>query len=157
LRIADPCSFGADECGASLGTNFVVIRIIRGELEQSGGSVSLLGCNWPLGAALSFLMLAAFAACYGVVALGLRMLKLDRVVRRLRLAQRDRQRLLRLDGLDRADPLIGLAITLVILKDHLRQLAGDPSDRTRRRSNPPRLGTSIVSLKRNPLPTTTGG
>ncbi|HUR17190.1 MAG TPA: ABC transporter permease [Candidatus Limnocylindrales bacterium] len=36
--------------------------------------------NWPLGAALSFLMLAAFVGCYAAVALALRLLKLDRIV-----------------------------------------------------------------------------
>jgi spermidine/putrescine transport system permease protein len=35
--------------------------------------------NWPLGAATSFLMLAAFVVCYGLTALGLRLLRLDRV------------------------------------------------------------------------------
>jgi ABC-type spermidine/putrescine transport system permease subunit II len=35
--------------------------------------------NWPLGAALAFLMLAAFAVCYGITALGLRLLGLHRV------------------------------------------------------------------------------
>jgi ABC-type spermidine/putrescine transport system permease subunit II len=35
--------------------------------------------NWPFGAALSFLMLAAFAVCFGITALGLRLLRLDRV------------------------------------------------------------------------------
>lgn len=36
--------------------------------------------NWPLGAALSFLMLAAFLGCYAIVALALRLWKLDRIV-----------------------------------------------------------------------------
>jgi len=36
--------------------------------------------DWPLGAATSFLMLAAFLACYGLVALGLRLLRLNRLV-----------------------------------------------------------------------------
>jgi spermidine/putrescine transport system permease protein len=35
--------------------------------------------NWPLGAAQSFLMLAAFVVCYGLTALGLRLLRLDRI------------------------------------------------------------------------------
>jgi spermidine/putrescine transport system permease protein len=35
--------------------------------------------DWPLGAALSFLMLAAFLVCYGITALGLRLLRLDRI------------------------------------------------------------------------------
>jgi spermidine/putrescine transport system permease protein len=35
--------------------------------------------NWPLGAALSFLMLAAFLLCYGLSMLGLRIAKLDRI------------------------------------------------------------------------------
>jgi spermidine/putrescine transport system permease protein len=35
--------------------------------------------DWPLGAALTFLMLAAFLTCWGLTALGLRLLKLDRV------------------------------------------------------------------------------
>lgn len=35
--------------------------------------------NWPLGAALSFLMLAAFLVCYGLTALGLRLARLDRI------------------------------------------------------------------------------
>lgn len=35
--------------------------------------------NWPLGAALSFLMLATFVACYGLTLLLLRALRLDRV------------------------------------------------------------------------------
>jgi spermidine/putrescine transport system permease protein len=35
--------------------------------------------NWPLGAATSFLMLAAFVVCYGLTALGLRLLRLDRI------------------------------------------------------------------------------
>lgn len=35
--------------------------------------------NWPLGAALSFLMLAAFAACYLLTVVVLRWLKLDRI------------------------------------------------------------------------------
>jgi spermidine/putrescine transport system permease protein len=35
--------------------------------------------NWPLGAAQSLLMLASFAACYGLIALGLRLLRLDRI------------------------------------------------------------------------------
>jgi spermidine/putrescine transport system permease protein len=35
--------------------------------------------NWPLGAALSFLMLGAFLVCYLVAALALRLLRLDRI------------------------------------------------------------------------------
>lgn len=35
--------------------------------------------DWPLGAALAFLMLAAFLVCFGLTALGLRLLKLDRI------------------------------------------------------------------------------
>jgi spermidine/putrescine transport system permease protein len=35
--------------------------------------------NWPLGAALSFLMLAAFLLCYLLTALALRLLRLDRI------------------------------------------------------------------------------
>ncbi len=35
--------------------------------------------NWPLGAALSFLMLAAFLLCYLLTVLGLRLLRLDRI------------------------------------------------------------------------------
>ena len=35
--------------------------------------------NWPLGAALSFLMLGAFLVCYLVTALALRLLRLDRI------------------------------------------------------------------------------
>ena len=35
--------------------------------------------DWPLGAALAFLMLAAFVVCYGLTALGLRLLGLNRV------------------------------------------------------------------------------
>ncbi len=35
--------------------------------------------DWPQGAAISFLMLAAFVACYGVTLLGLRLLRLDRI------------------------------------------------------------------------------
>jgi spermidine/putrescine transport system permease protein len=35
--------------------------------------------NWPLGAALSFLMLAAFLLCYVLTALALRLLRLDRI------------------------------------------------------------------------------
>jgi spermidine/putrescine transport system permease protein len=35
--------------------------------------------NWPLGAALSFLMLAAFLACYGLTVLALRLTRLDRI------------------------------------------------------------------------------
>ena len=35
--------------------------------------------NWPLGAALSFLMLAAFLICYGLTAVGLRLFKLNRI------------------------------------------------------------------------------
>jgi spermidine/putrescine transport system permease protein len=35
--------------------------------------------DWPLGAALSFLMLAAFLFCYGITALGLRLIRLDRI------------------------------------------------------------------------------
>jgi spermidine/putrescine transport system permease protein len=35
--------------------------------------------DWPLGAALSFLMLAAFVVCYAITALGLRLLRLDRI------------------------------------------------------------------------------
>jgi spermidine/putrescine transport system permease protein len=35
--------------------------------------------DWPLGAALSFLMLAAFVVCYGLTVLGLRLLRLDRI------------------------------------------------------------------------------
>jgi spermidine/putrescine transport system permease protein len=35
--------------------------------------------DWPLGAALSLLMLAAFVLCYGLTALGLRLLRLDRI------------------------------------------------------------------------------
>jgi spermidine/putrescine transport system permease protein len=35
--------------------------------------------NWPLGAALSFLMLGAFLLCYLLTALALRLLRLDRI------------------------------------------------------------------------------
>lgn len=35
--------------------------------------------NWPLGAAQSLLMLAAFVVCYGLCALGLRLWRLDRI------------------------------------------------------------------------------
>jgi spermidine/putrescine transport system permease protein len=35
--------------------------------------------NWPLGAALAFLLLAAFVVCYLLTALGLRLLRLDRI------------------------------------------------------------------------------
>jgi spermidine/putrescine transport system permease protein len=35
--------------------------------------------NWPLGAALSFLMLAGFLVCYGLTMLGLRAFRLDRI------------------------------------------------------------------------------
>jgi ABC-type spermidine/putrescine transport system permease subunit I len=35
--------------------------------------------NWPLGAALSFLMLGAFLLCYLLVALALRLMRLDRI------------------------------------------------------------------------------
>lgn len=35
--------------------------------------------DWPLGAALSLLMLAAFVLCYGLTALALRLLRLDRI------------------------------------------------------------------------------
>ena len=35
--------------------------------------------DWPLGAATSFLMLAAFVVCYGVAMLGLRIARLDRI------------------------------------------------------------------------------
>ncbi len=35
--------------------------------------------NWPVGAALSFLMLAAFLVCYGLTALALRVKRLDRI------------------------------------------------------------------------------
>jgi spermidine/putrescine transport system permease protein len=35
--------------------------------------------DWPLGAALSLLMLAAFVLCYALTALGLRLLRLDRI------------------------------------------------------------------------------
>jgi spermidine/putrescine transport system permease protein len=35
--------------------------------------------NWPLGAALSFLMLATFVACYALTLLLLRSLRLDRI------------------------------------------------------------------------------
>jgi spermidine/putrescine transport system permease protein len=35
--------------------------------------------NWPLGAAQSLLMLAAFVVCYGLCALGLRLRRLDRI------------------------------------------------------------------------------
>lgn len=35
--------------------------------------------DWPLGAALSLLMLTAFVVCYGFTALGLRLLRLDRI------------------------------------------------------------------------------
>jgi spermidine/putrescine transport system permease protein len=35
--------------------------------------------NWPLGGALAFLMLAAFVVCYLLTALGLRLLRLDRI------------------------------------------------------------------------------
>jgi ABC-type spermidine/putrescine transport system permease subunit I len=35
--------------------------------------------NWPLGAALSLLMLMAFLACYGLTALALRVKRLDRI------------------------------------------------------------------------------
>jgi len=35
--------------------------------------------NWPLGAAQSFLMLVAFVLCYGLIAGGLRLLRLDRI------------------------------------------------------------------------------
>jgi spermidine/putrescine transport system permease protein len=35
--------------------------------------------DWPLGAALSLLMLVAFVLCYGLTALGLRLLRLDRI------------------------------------------------------------------------------
>jgi spermidine/putrescine transport system permease protein len=45
---------------------------------QIQSSFKALG-NWPLGAALSFLMLAAFLLCYGLSMLGLRIAKLDRI------------------------------------------------------------------------------
>ena len=35
--------------------------------------------DWPLGAALAFLMLAAFMTCYLLTAVGLRVSKLDRI------------------------------------------------------------------------------
>ena len=35
--------------------------------------------NWPLGAALAFLMLAAFLVCYGLTVLALRLARLDRI------------------------------------------------------------------------------
>jgi ABC-type spermidine/putrescine transport system permease subunit I len=35
--------------------------------------------NWPLGAALSFLMLAGFLVCYALTMVGLRILRLDRI------------------------------------------------------------------------------
>jgi spermidine/putrescine transport system permease protein len=35
--------------------------------------------NWPLGAASSFILLAAFAVGYGVTILGMRLLRLDRI------------------------------------------------------------------------------
>jgi spermidine/putrescine transport system permease protein len=35
--------------------------------------------DWPQGAALSFLMLAAFVACYGITLLGLRLWRVDRI------------------------------------------------------------------------------
>jgi spermidine/putrescine transport system permease protein len=35
--------------------------------------------NWPLGAAQSLLMLAAFVVCYAMTAIGLRLLRLDRI------------------------------------------------------------------------------
>ena len=35
--------------------------------------------NWPLGAAQSFLILVAFVLCYGLIAGGLRLLRLDRI------------------------------------------------------------------------------
>ncbi|MBA3382389.1 MAG: ABC transporter permease [Actinobacteria bacterium] len=54
------------------GTNGVLLGVrIQTALTSVG--------NWPLGAALSFLMLAAFAVCFAITALGLRLLKLDRI------------------------------------------------------------------------------
>jgi spermidine/putrescine transport system permease protein len=35
--------------------------------------------NWPLGAAQSLLMLASFVVCYGLIAIGLRLARLDRI------------------------------------------------------------------------------
>jgi spermidine/putrescine transport system permease protein len=35
--------------------------------------------DWPLGAALSMLMLAAFLLCYAIAMLGLRVARLDRI------------------------------------------------------------------------------
>lgn len=35
--------------------------------------------DWPLGAALSILMLLAFVVCYGLTVLGLRLFRLDRI------------------------------------------------------------------------------
>jgi spermidine/putrescine transport system permease protein len=35
--------------------------------------------NWPLGAAISFLMLASFLVCFALTAVGLRILRLDRI------------------------------------------------------------------------------
>jgi spermidine/putrescine transport system permease protein len=67
LAASDPVTpqFLGGTSGAMLGLR------IRDALIATG--------DWPLGAALSFLMLAAFLVCFAVTALGLRLLKLDRV------------------------------------------------------------------------------
>ena len=54
------------------GTNGVMLGV------QVQAQFTALG-NWPLGAALSFLMLAAFLVCYGLTVLGLRLVGLHRI------------------------------------------------------------------------------
>ena len=54
------------------GTNGAMLGVrIQGAMTGVG--------DWPLGAALSLHMLAAFVFCYGLTALGLRLLRLDRI------------------------------------------------------------------------------
>jgi spermidine/putrescine transport system permease protein len=54
------------------GTNGALLGVrVQGALTAVG--------NWPLGAAIAFLMLAAFVVCYAITALGLRLLRLDRI------------------------------------------------------------------------------
>jgi spermidine/putrescine transport system permease protein len=67
LAASDPVTpqFLGGTSGAMLGLR------IRDALVATG--------DWPLGAALSFLMLAAFLVCFALTALGLRLFKLDRI------------------------------------------------------------------------------
>ena len=78
---------------APLATSFLFVFILSAAdvtpqfLGGTDGSMlgvriqqALIGTgDWPLGAALAFLMLAAFMTCYLLTAVGLRVAKLDRI------------------------------------------------------------------------------